>query len=112
MVGARTLEVGAPSLGNTTSATVNIVINFLPFHQGTSVTVAMDQTRQAIQLCGKLLFAQMSEILNVKMSSGLPPNLNGSDISLGKLHDLSVKYLYRSHSEGCGKVMFLHLSVR
>ena len=63
-----------------------MTIKVLLFHQGTSVTVAMDQTRQAIQLCGKLLFAQMSEMLNVKMSNGLPPNLNGSDISLGKLH--------------------------
>lgn len=43
----------------------------------------MDQTRQAVQLCGKLLFAQMSEMLNVKMNNGLPPNLNGSDITVG-----------------------------
>ena len=62
---------------------INMAIKVLQFHQGTSVTVAMDQTRQAIQLCGKLLFAQMSEMLNVKMSNGLPPYLNGSDISLG-----------------------------
>ena len=53
------------------------------------MTVAMDQTRQAIQLCGKLLFAQMSEMLNVKMSNGLPPNLNGSDVSLGR-YDCTV----------------------
>ena len=49
--------------------------------QGTSATVAMDQVRQAIQLCGKLLFAQMSEMLNCKMSHGLTPNLCGSDPS-------------------------------
>ena len=47
--------------------------------QGTATTVAMDQARQVIQLCGKLLFAQMSEILNVKMNNNLPPNLCGSD---------------------------------
>ncbi|ELT90413.1 hypothetical protein CAPTEDRAFT_52932, partial [Capitella teleta] len=47
--------------------------------QGVSSTVAMDQTRQALQLCGKLLFAQMSEMLNVNMSHGLPPNLCGSN---------------------------------
>ena len=47
--------------------------------QGISITVAMDQARQSIQLCGKLLFAQHSEILNVHMSNGLPPNLCGSD---------------------------------
>lgn len=47
------------------------------------MTVAMDQARQALQLCGKLLFAQMSEMLNVKMSGGLPPNLSGSDTTTG-----------------------------
>ena len=47
--------------------------------QGASITVAMDQTRQALQMCGKLLFGQMSELVNVKLSNGLPPNLCGSD---------------------------------
>lgn len=50
--------------------------------QGTMATIAMDQARQSVQLCGKLLFAQMSEMLNVKMSNGLPPNLCGSDPSV------------------------------
>ena len=49
--------------------------------QGTSVTVAMDQARQSVQLCGKLLFGQMQEIVNYTMNNGLPPNLNGSDIT-------------------------------
>jgi phenylalanine ammonia-lyase len=49
--------------------------------QGISIAVAMDQTRQALQLCGKLLFAQLSEILNWKYSEGLPPNLSGCDIN-------------------------------
>ena len=42
----------------------------------------MDKTRQAIQLCGRILFAQMSEMLNVGMSNLLPPNLCGSNPSL------------------------------
>ena len=49
--------------------------------QGSSITVAMDQARQAIQMCGKLLFGQMQEIVNVSMNNGLPPNLNGSDVN-------------------------------
>ena len=55
--------------------------------QGTAAAVAMDQVRQAIQLCGKLLFAQMSEMLNNKMSRGLTPNLCGSDPN----HDFGMK---------------------
>ena len=49
--------------------------------QGTSITVAMDQARQSIQLCGKLLLGQMQEIVNYTMNNGLPPNLNGSDVN-------------------------------
>ena len=49
--------------------------------QGTSVTVAMDQLRQSIQLCGKLLFGQMQEIVNHTMNNGLPPNLSGADVN-------------------------------
>ena len=49
--------------------------------QGTSITVAMDQTRQSLQLCGKLLFAQMSEIIHCKLNNGLPPNLSGCNVS-------------------------------
>ena len=50
--------------------------------QGTSVTVAMDQLRQSLQLCGKLLFGQMQEMVNSSMSDGLPPNLSGSNINI------------------------------
>ena len=50
--------------------------------QGISSTVAMDQARQALQLCGKLIFSQMEEIVNVKLSNGLPPNLAGGDYNV------------------------------
>ena len=51
------------------------------YFQAISVTVAMDQARQSLQLCGKLLFAQLAELTNVSMNNGLPPNLAGSDIN-------------------------------
>ena len=47
--------------------------------QGIHSTISMDQTRQAIQMCGKIMFAQLSEIVNVQLNYGLPPNLSGSD---------------------------------
>ncbi|KAI0222402.1 Phenylalanine aminomutase (L-beta-phenylalanine forming), partial [Lamellibrachia satsuma] len=50
--------------------------------QGVSSTVAMDQARQALQLCGKLIFSQMEEIVNVTLSNGLPPNLAGGDYNV------------------------------
>ena len=50
--------------------------------QGISSTVAMDHARQALQLCGKLIFSQMEEIVNVTLSNGLPPNLAGGDYNV------------------------------
>ena len=50
--------------------------------QGTSVAVAMDQLRQSLQLCGKLLFGQMQELVNHTMNDGLPPNLAGTDVNV------------------------------
>ena len=50
--------------------------------QGVSSTVAMDQARQAMQLCGKLIFSQMEEIVNVTLSNGLPPNIAGRDYNV------------------------------
>jgi phenylalanine ammonia-lyase len=47
--------------------------------QGTSTTVAMDQFRQSLQLCGKLLFGLMSEIIDCNMNNGLTPNLCGGN---------------------------------
>jgi phenylalanine ammonia-lyase len=50
--------------------------------QGIAITVAMDQVRQSIQLCGKLVFAQLSEVLNHLSGHGLPPNLSGTDVCI------------------------------
>ena len=45
------------------------------------MTVAMDQARQGVQLCGKLLMGQFQEIVNGDMNGGLTPNLAGSDVN-------------------------------
>jgi len=44
--------------------------------------IAMDQTRQALGVCGKLLHAQFQEVVNAKLNFGLPSNLSGCDINL------------------------------
>jgi len=50
--------------------------------QATSVTSAMEKTRLALQMVGKLLFAQCSEIINPMLNNGLPPNLAADEPSL------------------------------
>ncbi|KAB2570676.1 Phenylalanine/tyrosine ammonia-lyase [Lasiodiplodia theobromae] len=50
--------------------------------QAASITSAMEKTRTAIQMFGKLLFAQGTELLNSGLSKGLPPNLSADDPSL------------------------------
>lgn len=50
--------------------------------QATSVTSAMEKSRLALQMVGKLLFAQCSEIINPMLNNGLPPNLAADEPSL------------------------------
>lgn len=49
--------------------------------QAVSLTSAMEKTRLALQMVGKLLFAQSSELLNPMLSHGLPPNLAADEPS-------------------------------
>ncbi|KAH8698789.1 putative phenylalanine ammonia-lyase [Talaromyces proteolyticus] len=50
--------------------------------QATSITSAMEKTTSAMQMFGKLIFAQSSEVIDNKLNKGLPPNLSADDPSL------------------------------
>ncbi|EEP79373.1 phenylalanine ammonia-lyase [Uncinocarpus reesii 1704] len=50
--------------------------------QATSVTSAMEKTRLALQMLGKLLFAQCTEMIDPGLNNGLPTNLVADDPSL------------------------------
>ena len=50
--------------------------------QATAVTSSTEKTRSALQMIGKMLFAQCSELLNQNLSNGLPPNLAADEPSL------------------------------
>jgi phenylalanine ammonia-lyase len=50
--------------------------------QGSMTASAMDKTRSALQLIGKLMFAQSTEVINPMTNNGLPPNLAASDPSM------------------------------
>lgn len=50
--------------------------------QAMSITVAMDKVRSSLQLMGKMMFAQCTEIINPDLNNGLPPNLCFDEPSL------------------------------
>lgn len=60
----------------------NNVIHHGGNFQAASVTSAMEKTMTAMQMLGKLLFAQNSELVNNMLNKGLPPNLCADDPSL------------------------------
>ncbi|KAF8342677.1 phenylalanine ammonia-lyase [Cantharellus anzutake] len=50
--------------------------------QAMSVTNPMEHVRVALHHIGKLLFAQLTELINPSMNRGLPPNLSATDPSI------------------------------
>ncbi|KAL8950889.1 MAG: hypothetical protein Q9222_003106 [Ikaeria aurantiellina] len=50
--------------------------------QAASITSAMEKTRSSLQMIGKMLFAQSSELINPMLNNGLPPNLAADEPSL------------------------------
>lgn len=50
--------------------------------QAASVAAAMEKTRLALQMMGRLLFAQLTEMADPGLSGGLPSNLAADDPSL------------------------------
>ena len=50
--------------------------------QAASVTSAVEKTRLSLQMFGKLLFSQSTELINPDLNNGLPPNLAADDSSI------------------------------
>lgn len=49
--------------------------------QAASITSAMEKTRGCLQMFGRMLFSQCTELVNPAMNNGLPPNLAADDPS-------------------------------
>ena len=49
--------------------------------QAMAVTSAMERTRSSLQVFGRMLFAQLTELINPAFNNGLPPNLTAEDPS-------------------------------
>ena len=50
--------------------------------QAASITSGMEKTRSALQMLGKMMFAQCTEIINPAFNNGLPANLAADDPSI------------------------------
>nr|QJQ82465.1 BisK [Biscogniauxia sp.] len=50
--------------------------------QATAISSASEKIRLGLQMIGKMLFSQTSELINNAMNNGLPPNLSADDPSL------------------------------
>lgn len=50
--------------------------------QGTAISVVMEKTRVGLQHMGKIAYAQMTELVNPRMSRGLPPDLSAGEPSV------------------------------
>lgn len=50
--------------------------------QAVAVTSSTEKTRLAVQMIGKIIFAQSTELLDVHQNNGLPPNLAADEPSL------------------------------
>ena len=72
---------------NSTTDNPLVDVTSRKFHHGgnfqaASLTSSTEKTRLALQMTGKMVFAQSSELLDVEMNNGLPPNLAADDPSL------------------------------
>ncbi|KAI9694162.1 MAG: hypothetical protein M1822_003433 [Bathelium mastoideum] len=72
-------------LNSTTDNPLLDVDNELVYHggnfQAASITSAMEKTTSALQMIGKLIYAQSFELINNQTNKGLPPNLSADDPS-------------------------------
>jgi phenylalanine ammonia-lyase len=75
-----------PSESNNQTGQIHHAGNF----QALALTNAMDHVRLSLAHIGKLLFVQLTEIVNPAMNRGLFPNLAGGEVGLDfgfKVHD-------------------------
>jgi phenylalanine ammonia-lyase len=83
LLAARQVEI---ELNSTTDNPLIDVENDIIHHggnfQAASITSAMEKTMTVVQMLGKLLYAQSTELINNNLNKGLPPNLSADDPSL------------------------------